>query len=195
MKKIIEVSIGSINFTMEEDAYIRLKEYLKRFESTISDKREAQEIMEDVEARVAEIFQKEMRFTNQVVDMKLVQTVINHLGEIESNDSETKAQNSGRSQSSYSDQRYTQGDKRFHRDVDNKIVAGVCSGLAAYTNIDVTIIRVLFAALSFAYGTAILVYIVLWFVAPKAITVSQKLEMRGYAPTAENIRKYTSQNK
>lgn len=195
MKKIIEVSIGSINFTMEDDAYIRLKEYLKRFESTIPDKREAQEIMEDVEARVAEIFQKEMRFTNQVVDMKLVQTVIDHLGEIENNDSETKTQNSGRSQNSYSDQRYAQGDKRFHRDVDNKMVAGVCSGLAAYTNIDVTIIRVIFAALSFAYGTAILIYIVLWFVAPKAITISQKLEMKGYAPTAENIRKYTSQNK
>lgn len=195
MKKIIEVSIGSINFTMEDDAYIRLKEYLKRFESTIPDKRDAQEIMEDVEARVAEIFQKEMRFTNQVVDMKLVQTVIDHLGEIENNDSETKTQNSGRSQNSYSDQRYAQGDKRFHRDVDNKMVAGVCSGLAAYTNIDVTIIRVIFAALSFAYGTAILIYIVLWFVAPKAITISQKLEMKGYAPTAENIRKYTSQNK
>ncbi|GAB6009847.1 PspC domain-containing protein [Dysgonomonas reticulitermitis] len=195
MKKIIEVSIGSINFTMEDDAYIRLKEYLKHFESTIPDKREAQEIMEDVEARVAEIFQKEMKFTNQVVDMKLVQTVIDHLGEVENNGNGTGTQNSERSQNSYSDQRYTQGDKRFHRDVDNKMVAGVCSGLAAYTNIDVTIIRVIFAALSFAYGTAILIYIVLWFVAPKAITISQKLEMRGYAPTAENIRKYTSQNK
>ncbi|GHV15120.1 hypothetical protein FACS1894169_05570 [Bacteroidia bacterium] len=195
MKKIIEVSIGSINFTMEDDAYIRLKEYLKRFESTIPDKREAQEIMEDVEARVAEIFQKEMKFTNQVVDMKLVQTVIDHLGEVENNGNGTGTQNSERSQNSYSDQRYTQGDKRFHRDVDNKMVAGVCSGLAAYTNIDVTIIRVIFAALSFAYGTAILIYIVLWFVAPKAINISQKLEMRGYAPTAENIRKYTSQNK
>lgn len=195
MKKIIEVSIGSINFTMEDDAYIRLKEYLKRFESTIPDKKEAEEVMEDVEARVAEIFQKGIKFTNQVVDMKLVQTVIDHLGEVENNDSETKTQNSGRTQSSYSDYRYTQGDKRFHRDVDNKMVAGVCSGLAAYTNIDVTIIRVIFAALSFAYGTAVLIYIVLWFVAPKALTISQKLEMRGYAPTAENIRKYTSQNK
>lgn len=195
MKKIIEVSIGSINFTMEDDAYIMLKEYLKRFESTIPDKKEAEEIMVDVEARVAEIFQKEMKFTNQVVDMKLVQTVIDHLGEVENNGNGTKSQNSERSQSSYSDPRYTQGDKRFHRDTDNKMVAGVCSGLAAYTNIDVTIIRVIFAALSFAYGTAILIYIILWFVAPKAITISQKLEMRGYAPTAENIRKYTSQYK
>ena len=195
MKKIIEVSIGSINFTMEDDAYIRLKEYLKRFESTIPDKKEAEEIMIDVEARVAEIFQKEMKFTNQVVDMKLVQTAIDHLGEVENNGNGTQAQNSERSQNSYTDQRYTPGEKRFHRDMDNKMVAGVCSGLAAYTNIDVTIIRVIFAALAFAYGTAILIYIILWFVAPKALTISQKLEMKGYAPTAENIRKYTSQYK
>ncbi len=52
MKKIIEVSIGKINFTMEDDAYFRLKEYLKRFEDTIPDKNEAREVMEDVEARV-----------------------------------------------------------------------------------------------------------------------------------------------
>ena len=83
MKKVIEVSIGGINFTMEDDAYYRLKEYLRRFEETISDKKEAREVMEDVEARVAEIFQKEMKFSNQVVDMKLVQVVIDHLGEVE----------------------------------------------------------------------------------------------------------------
>lgn len=196
MKKIIEVSIGSINFTVEEDAYIRLKEYLKRFEATIPDKKEAQEVMEDVEARVAEIFQKEMRFPNQVVNMKLVQIVIDHLGEVESNENnESNMKTQVNDKYTYTGQDYTKGDKRFYRDMDNKMAAGVCSGLAAYTGIDVTIIRVIFVALAFAYGSTIMAYIILWFVAPKALTVSQKLEMRGYAPTAENIRKYTSQNK
>jgi phage shock protein PspC (stress-responsive transcriptional regulator) len=195
MKKIIEVSIGSINFTMEDDAYIRLKEYLKRFESTIPDKKEAQEIMEDVEARVAEIFQKEMKFPNQVVDMKLVQIVIDHLGEAESTGNNNKHRDNNNMEYTYTNKDYTKGGKRFYRDTDSKMLSGVCSGLAAYTGTDVTIIRVIFAALSFAYGSAILAYIIMWFIAPKAITVSQKLEMRGYAPTAENIRKYTSQNK
>lgn len=198
MKKIIEVSIGGINFTVEDDAYFRLKDYLKRFEDTIPDKREAREVMEDVEARVAEIFQKEKKYSNQVVDMKLIQVVIDHLGEVEgnSNDSRnTRSEENNNFQSTYSDQEYTKGNKKFYRDVDSKMIAGVCSGLSAYTGVDVTIIRVLFVVLAFAYGTAFLVYIILWFVAPKAYSVAQKLEMRGYAPTAENIRKYTSQHK
>ena len=190
MKKVIEVSIGDINFTVEDDAYFRLKEYLRRFEETIPDKQEAREVMEDVEARVAEILQKELRYSNQVVDMKQVQTVIDHLGEVESN---TSSQEFG-SDHNY-DKDYTRGDKRMYRDVDEKIAAGVCSGLALYLGIDVTIIRIIFAVTTFLYGTAILVYVILWLVMPRALTVAQKLEVRGYAPTAENIRKFTSQHK
>lgn len=192
MKKVVEVSIGKINFTMEEDAYFRLKEYLRRFEETIPDREEAKEVMEDVEARVAEIFQKEKKFPNQVVDINLVQVVIDHLGEVE-----TESKDEG--QSSYtnysSEQDYTKGNRKFYRDVDSKMVAGVCSGLSEYTGIDVTIIRVVFVVLAFAYGTSILTYIVLWIVAPRALNVAQKLELRGYSPTAENIRKFTSQHK
>lgn len=187
MKKVIEVSIGSINFTMEDDAYYRLKEYLKRFEETISDKQEAKEVMEDVEARVAELFQKEMRFPNQVVDMSMVQVVIDHLGEV---DSQEEYPTYGTD-----DKGYTKGSKRLYRDIDEKMAAGVCSGLAVYTNIDVTIIRIIFVVVAFLYGTSILVYLVLWIVMPKALTIAQKLELRGYAPTADNIRKFTSQHK
>jgi len=193
MKKVVEISIGKINFTMEDDAYFRLKEYLKRFEDTIPDKEEAKEVMEDVEARIAELFQKEMRFPNQVVDMVLVQIVIDHLGEVETV-SPDQEQNS---YSSYTntDSEYMKGEKRFFRDMDNKMLAGVCSGVSAYTGVDVTIIRVIFVLLVFAYGMAIFAYIILWIVAPRALNVAQKLQMRGYAPTAENIRRYTSQYK
>ncbi|MDR1717108.1 MAG: PspC domain-containing protein [Prevotella sp.] len=193
MKKVIEVSIGGINFTMEDDAYYRLKEYLRRFEETISDKKEAREVMEDVEARVAEIFQKEMKFSNQVVDMRLVQVVIDHLGEVEP---KTQNENQSSSQSNYDPgEEYTRGNKKFYRDMDDKMLAGVCSGIATYTGVDVTIIRLIFVALAFAYGSAILAYFILWIVSPRAETIAQKLELRGYAPTADNIRKFTSQRK
>ncbi len=134
-----------------------------------------------------------MRFSNQVVDMALVQIVIDHLGEVEGA-SHSQKQNTYSAYNS-DDTDYTKGDKRFFRDIDNKMLAGVCSGLSEYTGIDVTIIRVIFVVLVFAYGTAILAYIVLWIVAPRALSVAQKLQMRGFAPTAENIRKYTSQSK
>ncbi|MDR0825228.1 MAG: PspC domain-containing protein [Prevotella sp.] len=192
MKKVIEVSIGGINFTMEDDAYSRLNEYLKCFEETIPDKQEAHEVMEDVEARVAELFQKEMKYSNQVVGMRQVQTVIDHLGKIESKTSSSHEFETG---SYYSDNDYTKGNKRLYRDVDEKKIAGVCGGLSLNFGVDVTLIRVLFVVIAFLSGTSIIVYLVLWVVMPRALTVTQKLEMRGYAPTAENIRKFTSQHK
>lgn len=191
MKRVTNVSIGKINFTIEDDAYFRLKEYLKKFEETIEDKKEAKEVMEDVEARVAEIFQKEMKYPNQVVNISLVQIVINHLGEIESKPEygEDNSQNYNNSQN------YMEGEKKFYRDMDGKMIAGVCNGIATYTKIDVTIIRILFVVLAFAYGITIISYLVIWIVAPKATSIAQKLQLRGYASTAENIRKFTSQHK
>jgi phage shock protein PspC (stress-responsive transcriptional regulator) len=133
-----------------------------------------------------------MKFSNQVVDMKQVQAVIDHLGEV---DMEANTQDASYSNCNAYEKDYTRGDKRMYKDVDEKMLAGVCSGLALYFGIDVTIVRVLFAAATVLYGTALLVYIVLWIVMPKAVSVAQKLELRGYAATAENIRKFTSQHK
>lgn len=192
MKKVVEVSIGGVNFSMEEDAYFRLNGYLRRFEDTIPDKVEAKEVMEDVEARVAEIFQKEMKFSNQVVDMKLVQIVIDHLGEVESDDADSSENVSGGYKNVAG---YTVGEKKLYRDGDHKILGGVCSGLAAYFNLDVTLIRILFAFTAFFYGITIFLYIVLWIAMPKARYVMDKLRMHGYAPTAENIKKYNYEHK
>lgn len=194
MKKVIEVSIGGVNFSMEEDAYYRLQGYLRRFEDTIPDKIEAKEVMEDVEARVAEIFLKEKKYPNQVVDLKLVQIVIDHLGEIES-DTATSDENVSGSGGYKNSSGYTVGEKKLYRDTDNKVLGGVCSGLSAYFNVDVTLIRILFAFTAFFYGITIFLYIILWIAMPKARYVLDKLRMHGYAPTAENIKKYNYEHK
>lgn len=186
MKKVLDVSVGRVSFTIDEDAYFRLKEYLKRFEATISDKNEAREVMEDVEARIAEIFLEKLKFPNQVVDSTLVNIAIEHLGEIEPNPNDDEPMPKGE---------YTKGEKRLFRDPDHKKIAGVCSGIAAYFNIDVTIIRVIFVLFAFLYGFTIIVYIVFWIAMPIAKTVVQKLQLRGISPTAENIRLYTYTHK
>lgn len=188
MKKVLDVSIGRVKFTIEEDAYFRLKGYMKRFEATILNKEEAREVMEDVEARIAEIFVEELRYPDQVVDMRLVDIVIEHLGEVET---KTETIEEGTPDT----QQYTKGDKRLFRDPDSKKIAGVCSGISSYFNVDVTIIRIIFVLFIFLYGFTIVLYIVFWVAMPKASTVAQKLQMKGYATTAENIRLYTSTHK
>lgn len=204
MKKVQEASIGRVNFAMEEDAYYMLKDYLLRFETTIKNKEDAKEVMEDVETRVAEIFVKEREFSSQVIDRKMVQSVINHLGEVgyssasttnttsreseDERDTENQSQTMGNSSTGST---FTRGEKRLMRDVDNKMLGGVCSGMAAYFDVDISLMRILFV-LFFCFGFGGFTYIILWIVMPKALTVSQKLQMRGYEPTADNIMRYTT---
>lgn len=181
MKKVIEVNIGRVSFTIEDDAYINLKSYLSRFEASITDKNDIKEIMEDIETRVAEIFQKEMKYPNQVVNQKMVDNVIECLGEIDTNEHNNENMNQERKQPI----------KKFYRDPDDKKVAGVCGGIAAYFNVDVTLIRTLFIIALVVYGSALLAYIILWIAMPLATTRVQKMEMRGESITSDNIKKYS----
>lgn len=182
MKKVIEVSIGGYSFAIEDDAYYRLKNYLTRFESAILEKEEAKEVMEDVEARVAEIFRKEMKYPDQVVDLNLVEVVITLLGEIDQD-----IPTMGDSLNNFDQARNT---KRFYRDPDDKKIAGVCSGIAAYFSIDVTLVRIIFLLSLLVYGFTFWLYIIIWIATKQALTVVQKLEMRGLPITADNIRRF-----
>lgn len=184
MKKVIDVNIGGVNFSIEDDAYIRLKSYLSGFEASLPNKEDAKEIMEDVESRIAELFQKEIKYSNQVVDMIIVNNVIACLGEVEI---EMNTNNSTTSN--------MKTDRKLYRNPDDKKIAGVCSGLAVYFNIDATLIRIFFIVLFFGYGSALLVYVVLWIIMPEATTVAQKLEMYGEPVTAESIKNYSSNNR
>jgi phage shock protein C len=88
------------------------------------------------------------------------------------------------------------GYKRLYRDSDNRILGGVCSGLGAYWNVDPILLRILFIFLFFGIGTGFLLYLILWIAIPKAVTLTEKMEMRGEPITAENIGKnYTSTQK
>jgi len=184
MKKVIDVNIGGVNFTVEDDAYIRLKSYLASFEASLP-KEDAKEIMEDVEIRVAELFQKEINYPNQIIGMKSVEGVIACLGEVEENNNNNNETTENKMKT----------DKKLYRNPDDKKIAGVCSGLGAYFNIDPTLVRILFVVLLLGYGSTFVAYIILWIVMPEAITVVQKLEMRGNPVTAENIRNYNGSYK
>lgn len=85
--------------------------------------------------------------------------------------------------------------KRLFRDPQNSLLGGVCSGLAAYLNMDPTIIRLLTVVLFFLSATTVaIVYIVLWIVVPPANTPLQRMRMRGESPTMENIGKSVTEN-
>lgn len=183
MKKTINVAIGGCSFTIDEDAYIRLEEYLDSFSSGLENTSGSKTAADELEMRIADLL-KEKLGNREVVDLGIVNAVLNQTGPV-----------GAESRQSEDNHYYRPGDKerirKFFRDADGKKLAGVCSGLALYLNIDVSLIRILFLVVFFFGSAGGWVYLVLWIIAPEARTAAEKCEMRGIPPTAENIRRFS----
>jgi phage shock protein PspC (stress-responsive transcriptional regulator) len=188
MKKVVTVGIGGKSFVIDEDAYKRLSLYLSKFKERTKMGVETPDVMEDLEERIAELFTEALGSRQQVINITIVNNVISQLGMPDGSSMEDIF-----SDEPYTDYRdYEKTRKRLYRDPDNKAIAGVCSGLALYLDIDVILVRILFLVALFVGGTGFWAYIIFWVVAPQARSAAQKCEMRGIPVTAENLRKFSS---
>lgn len=191
MKKVVNAGIGGKSFTLDEDAYLKLEAYLKSFSAQIDMGIESKEVMEEVENRIADLLNEFFSSTYQdVVNIAMVEKVISRIG-MPDGSTEFYPDSSSEGDSSAPD---ATANKRFFRDTDQKIIGGVCSGLAAYLDADVTLVRVLAIIALFFASVGFWAYLVIWIVAPKAVNPVQKCEMHGIPPTAENLKKYSNKN-
>lgn len=177
MKKTVKINISGVFFNIDEDAYQILQNYLAHINRKFSAETEGKEIISDIESRIAEILQSKVSNQKQVISKEDINEIIDIMGRPEDFD------NNENQRSSYSYSR------RMYRDPDNRVLGGVCSGMASYFNIDPVIIRVIFVILFFAWGVAGIIYIVLWALLPPAYTTTQKLEMRGENMSIADIEK------
>jgi phage shock protein PspC (stress-responsive transcriptional regulator) len=178
MKKTFSVNLGNRVYNIDEDAYLKLSAYLERIEGHFSDLKEREDIISDIELRISELFSERLGVNKQVVTLEDVNEVIRIMGD--------PHEISGSEEEPRNYREYRSGTKRIFRDPDDRMIGGVCSGLAAYTNIDPVIMRLIFVVLLFM-GIGALAYIILWIVVPEARTTAQKLEMRGDSVNASNI--------
>ncbi|NPA37203.1 MAG: PspC domain-containing protein [Chlorobi bacterium] len=188
MKKTVTVNLNGLIFYIDEDAYLRLSNYLEKVEKWFTGKEGAREIIADIESRIAELFEEKVKPGVGVVDYALVEHVIGIMGEPEEfddlSDSNEKNASNFTSSGTYIPP------KKLYRDIDNRVFGGVCSGIAAYLNLDITLVRVIFAILPFlSVGVIIPIYIVLWIALPPAVTTAEKLQMRGEPINISNIEK------
>ncbi len=184
MKKAIKINLSGIIFHIDEDAYEKLKTYLDTISRHFSNKQESKEIIDDIEARIAELFQERITDETQVITLSIVDEVIDIMGNPEDiADTGEEAESQRTFHETYSRSR------RLYRDPENSVIGGVCGGLAAYFNVDPVIFRLLFVIFFFAGGASILVYVILWIVLPRAETAAQKLEMRGEKVNVSNLEK------
>lgn len=173
MKKTLSIHLGRQLFVIEEDAYDRLQTYLKKLEASLANESGITEIVEDIEMRFAELLKQYLGETRQVVTIADIQKAISSLGEPEeiTEEAEQPKQTQSNNQNS-------NGQKRMYRDMDNAMLGGLASGLAAYLNIDPVIVRAIFVIFGFM-GFGVPVYIILWIIVPSAKTPSERLQMKG----------------
>ncbi|WP_291783204.1 PspC domain-containing protein [Cecembia sp.] len=293
MKKTISINISGILFHIEEDGYASLKKYLETINKHFSHYQDNQEIISDIENRIAEIFLSNLKNKKQVITAENVTRLIEKMGtiadfkaeEIEEEVTESAKEkdndfykyitppgqegkgykkltrlenrkilggvcaglahylaidplwtrliallllfsgklNFGRPawdilpwnfNFSFSlgiwaliayvilwvilpvsyDEPEDKHIKKLYRNPDDRTLGGVASGLAAYFNIEVLWVRLLFIALIFAGGAGFVIYIILWIITPQAKSITERIQMKGGAITLDNIENTIREN-
>ncbi|NQY07364.1 MAG: PspC domain-containing protein, partial [Flavobacteriaceae bacterium] len=190
MNKTVNINLAGFFYHIDEDAYQKLQNYLRAIKRSFAGSAGEDEIIADIEARIAELFSEKMQSDKQVIGMTTVDEVIKIMGQPEDYmvdedifEDEPKRKSSSKSSS-------TSSSKKLFRDPDNKYVGGVASGFAHYTGIDALWIRLALVLLVFfGVGTPILIYISLWIFVPEAKTTAEKLQMKGEPINISNIEK------
>jgi phage shock protein PspC (stress-responsive transcriptional regulator) len=180
MKKIININLSGRVIPIEDSAYEKLQAYIESLRRYFANEEGREEIINDIESRIAELMSEKVRKGADSITDNDVNEIAASMGRPE--DFEEEEQEKKKSYSTFSQQSSasvteapprteTKTKNRLYRDTSDKFIGGVCSGIAAYLNVDPAIIRILFAIVTFGgFGLGFLAYILLWiFLPPKDI--------------------------
>jgi len=174
MKKIININLSGRVIPIEDAAYEKLQAYIESLRRYFANEESRDEIINDIESRIAELLQEKIRKGADAITDEAVNEVIASMGTVEDFEAEEKENASSATTASASQQsnqqNFTYGEKkprgRLYRDSNDKFIGGVCSGIATYLNVDPAVVRLLFAIIGFGTGIGFLAYIILWIVLP-----------------------------
>lgn len=205
MNEIKKCSLAGISFTLENDAHAALAEYIQSLQNAYRNDPDGEEIIADIEARIAELILSAIP-ADAIVTKPLILNIIKQLGSAEEIESEQPDQEPRQAETTDA-KGNPRIPRRLYRDVQHHKLGGVCAGIANYFDIDPAWVRLAmfiplfltaFSAVEFLrwlaplsgnmFGVEILGYIVMWFTIPPASTARQKLEMRGERITTDSIR-------
>lgn len=194
MRKTVSITISGQLFHIEEQAYRKLDEYLESIRYHFSTYEDRDEIVSDIEGRVAEHFAEKLTKSRNVVSEADVDDLIAHLGTVKDFEAFASDAPAHDAPPPAGEHVYRHPPKRLYRDPDDQMIAGVASGIANYFGIDPTIVRLLFAASLLFGGAGFVIYVILWIVMPEAKTTSEKMEMRGQPLTLRRIEETIREN-
>ena len=216
MKKNITINLCGRLFQIDEDAYELLQQYIESLRQSFGHEEGGEEIVNDIEARIAELFLELNQQGIEAITIEHVKDIITRIGKPEELKGEEEKQDNGghkydsfrsAAQGIHDNVRARTAGKRLYRNPNDKMVAGVLSGIATYTGSDVTWWRIGYAMLilasnflfplfgiwfNFGYFLHVnLAFIIFYFVLaiaiPVADTPKQVLEMEGKEVTPQNL--------
>jgi phage shock protein PspC (stress-responsive transcriptional regulator) len=183
MNKTVNINIGGLFFHIDENAFQKLSRYFDAIKRSLSNSSGQDEIMKDIEMRVAELFTDRQKSDKHVINLKDVDEVVTVMGQPE--DYRIDNDDTGSTASNFS----STSRKKLYRDKDRGMIGGVCTGIGHYFGIDAVWVKLLFILFVWAGGAGVITYFILWVIIPEAITTSEKLEMTGEPVTISSIEK------
>jgi len=179
MNKTIDINLAGILFHLDETAYRKLRKYLNAVRSSLQHQEDVDEVMNEIEARIAELLGEKQVHPQQVINDKNIDEIIAVLGEPEDYEDVVEEPVSAKNY------RIKKG---LFRDMDKSVFGGVAAGFAHYLGMDITLMRIVFVLiLFFSHSSFGLIYLLLWIVIPKAKTASDKLRMKGEKVNLDSI--------
>ncbi len=165
MKKVININFQGRVIPIEETAYDLLQQYVDSLRRYFRDEEGRDEIINDIESRIAELMGETLKKGSTCITDADVEAIIASIGRPEDFDGEEEKVKSRVYEESGKGYTHTRGE-RLYRSENDKVIAGVCSGIAHYFGIDPLIARILFIIFAFGFGFGFIVYLVLWIAVP-----------------------------
>ena len=184
MQRIIQINITGRLIPIEEDAYLALRDYLRSLERHFASEEGKDEIIQDIENRISELFTIRLQAGTPCIDQEDVRKVIETLGPPYTLGAETASPVNPYLPGPYTgpQQRSSSGQRRLYRNPKDKVLGGVCSGLANYFDIDPVIVRLIMVVLFLGAGIGLLAYVIAWIVIPLARTPEELASLTGGEP-------------
>jgi phage shock protein PspC (stress-responsive transcriptional regulator) len=183
MERVVTINLNGNPYQLEEPAYDALRAYIGRAEAALADNPDKAEIIRDLEQAIADKCGGYLSASKTVISAAEMQRVLEEMGPVEGEGEQKNEQPDSEEASTVYGAR-----KRLYRIKDRSVIAGVCSGIGAYFDLDPNIIRLLFVLFAlFTSGFGLIVYIVLMFAIPSAHTSEEWAAAHGVVLNAQEI--------
>ncbi|HUC83812.1 MAG TPA: PspC domain-containing protein [Candidatus Acidoferrales bacterium] len=193
MNKVITINLGGNAYQLEEGGYDLLRAYLESAAARLRNNPDRDEILSDIEGAIAEKFRGLLASHKTVVETKEVSKVLAEMGPIDADDEASDpagpsgAGRTGAGGTGATGPESAGTPKRLYRIYDGAMVSGVCNGIAAYLNVDPTLVRLAFVLLTLFWGMGLLIYVIMAFLVPEARSAEEKAAASGLPATAQEF--------